>query len=1003
MDSIQRAYVKAILDTTMEALTENENRTFTYVEQKFFSMWWNIQTNSTKDLVKSFVKSSQLDFVNGGWCMHDEAATHYMGMIDQTTLGHAFLKENLGVIPKVGWQLDPFGHSSTQSSFMSSLMGFDSLFFGRIDYQDLQLRHETRECEGLWDSSPNVGNPIFWGLTGSYGGNYGDPGGFCFDVLCEDDPIVGDEEPMLLQRVTDYVRLLGVQAQRTKGNHMMVTMGSDFQYQEAKLNFANLDLLIHSILRYQESKAIDIPGLLGEPYERIAVFYSNPDFYTKMKHTQSAVSGGPVSWSTKTDDFFPYADFPHAYWTGYFTSRPALKRLERVGSSFLLAARQIESHHIPKIGFDCCHGRPLYDLEDAIGVAQHHDGVSGTSRQHVAYDYAKKIQAGINQAAVYAADKIRKLLFKASDAPKFLQNLQLCQLLNETICEVSEGVRGDDEDVYVVVYNALGQQRTSFIGLPVGAPGTYVVSSLHDGVSGVIATVDNFGKNVVYFPYGPLPPAGGAIFRLRMVSGETSSVPTVLQKHKDTVLSNGVLELHLKSKTNAIRIKTLQQKNKDKTVDGDGSGAEERTAHQHGKDLDLFLKFGYYTSYDAGDQNSGAYIFRPKDPNEVMTEIKPVNYTQVKVDGSVVELRVHYEKPWVQQVLRMFSGQPYIDVEWQVGPIPVDDGVGKEVVARYDFNIDTKGVWYTDSNGREFQKRVRSFRPTWNLTEHEFVAGNYYPVNAASYMEDDQASVAIVTDRSQGVGSLADGSLEFMVHRRMIARDNRGVGECLNETDGGMTPYRPFGDATRIGNGLVVKGKHRIVCGPGFTGAASARSVMDGAFSEPLVFVATEDSVTKVPVHKKSFSLMKRTLPPNVMLITFAALPNKDNTFLVRLGHQYAAGEDPALSKPVTVCLFEIIGHELKKVTEKTLSGNRDYHDWVKHRKVWTDDEEDEETGKTNEAPTSQTREEHTIGKDGRYTVELKPMEIRTFEVKLEAIVESDVSTPAAPVGLEEE
>lgn len=39
--------------------------------------------------------------------------------------------------------------------------------------------------------------------------------------------------------------------------------------------------------------------------------------------------------SVKTDDFFPYADGPHQFWTGYFTSRPAFKRYERLSSNFL--------------------------------------------------------------------------------------------------------------------------------------------------------------------------------------------------------------------------------------------------------------------------------------------------------------------------------------------------------------------------------------------------------------------------------------------------------------------------------------------------------------------------------------------------------------------------------------------------------------------------------------------------------------------------------------------
>ena len=62
---------------------------------------------------------------------------------------------------------------------------------------------------------------------------------------------------------------------------------------------------------------------------RVHAFYSTPTIYLDALHNASQ------TWELKTDDFFPYADCPHCYWTGYFTSRPALKRYVRLNNNLL--------------------------------------------------------------------------------------------------------------------------------------------------------------------------------------------------------------------------------------------------------------------------------------------------------------------------------------------------------------------------------------------------------------------------------------------------------------------------------------------------------------------------------------------------------------------------------------------------------------------------------------------------------------------------------------------
>ncbi|XP_042338783.1 lysosomal alpha-mannosidase-like [Plectropomus leopardus] len=96
-----------------------------------------------------------------------------------------------------------------------------------------------------------------------------------------------------------------------------MTMGSDFQYENANMWYKNLDKLIHYV-NAQQANGV-----------KVNVLYSTPSCYLQELHRAN------FTWALKTDDFFPYADDAHDFWTGYFTSRPALKRYERISNSNL--------------------------------------------------------------------------------------------------------------------------------------------------------------------------------------------------------------------------------------------------------------------------------------------------------------------------------------------------------------------------------------------------------------------------------------------------------------------------------------------------------------------------------------------------------------------------------------------------------------------------------------------------------------------------------------------
>ena len=95
---------------------------------------------------------------------------------------------------------------------------------------------------------------------------------------------------------------------------------------------------------------------------------------------------------------------------------------------------------------------------------------------------------------------------------------------------------------------------------------------------------------------------------------------------------------------------------------------------------------------------------------------------------------------------RLYVGSLDVEVEWLVGPIPISDGIGKEIIAKYSAQVESNGEFYTDSNGRQMLKRKRDYRPTWKLNVTEPVSGNYYPINSRMFIKDEHQQVCLFYD-----------------------------------------------------------------------------------------------------------------------------------------------------------------------------------------------------------------------------------------------------------------
>lgn len=78
----------------------------------------------------------------GGWVHTDESNAHFEDIINNFVEGHQWLSKEFGVAPRVGWNIDAFGHTQANAALFHDL-GFEAFFFARAGKDDIDARFKA--------------------------------------------------------------------------------------------------------------------------------------------------------------------------------------------------------------------------------------------------------------------------------------------------------------------------------------------------------------------------------------------------------------------------------------------------------------------------------------------------------------------------------------------------------------------------------------------------------------------------------------------------------------------------------------------------------------------------------------------------------------------------------------------------------------------------------------------------------------------------------------------
>ncbi|XP_043290495.1 alpha-mannosidase 2x isoform X3 [Cervus canadensis] len=483
-----------ILNNMVSKLQEDPRRRFIWAEVSFFAKWWDNISAQKRAAVRRLVGNGQLEIATGGWVMPDEANSHYFALIDQLIEGHQWLEKNLGATPRSGWAVDPFGYSPTMP-YLLRRANLTSMLIQRVHYAIKKHFAASHSLEFMWRQTwdSDASTDIFCHMMPFYSYDVPHTCGPDPKICCQFDfkrlpggriscpwkvPPRAITEANVAERAGLLLDQYRKKSRLFRSNVLLVPLGDDFRYdkpQEWDAQFFNYQRLFD----FLNSK----PDLHVQ-----AQFGTLSDYFDALyKRTGVEPGARPPGFPVLSGDFFSYADREDHYWTGYYTSRPFYKNLDRVLEAHLRGAEILYSlavAHARRAGlasqFPLSNFALLTDARRTLGLFQHHDAITGTAKEAVVVDYGVRLLrslVSLKQVIINAAHYLvlgDKKTYHFDPEVPFLQmddtRLNHDALPERTVIQLESSPR------YVVLFNPLEQERLSMVSLLVSSPRVRVLS-----------------------------------------------------------------------------------------------------------------------------------------------------------------------------------------------------------------------------------------------------------------------------------------------------------------------------------------------------------------------------------------------------------------------------------------------------------------------------------------------------------------------------------------------